>query len=484
MAGIQLSGLASGLDTQSLISQLMAVDEAPRASLTNKQTQIQTKETALKTLQAKLQTLSSAAQDLSSPVAWNPVQEIDSSDTTKITAAQTSGAGPGSYTLAVSQLASSEQRTFAYQPQAGGDTISINGTPISVQAGATIDDVVGDINANTDAGVFAVNVNGALVLASKTTGNAGAFTASGTSLTEDTTKHRAAQQAQYTLDGVAQTPSDSNTITSAVPGVSLTLKSPTPGTTITVGNPTVDTGTITTKAKAFVDAYNDAMDYMRTEVSEQPDSSDPSKGVLYGDMMVGNLMDSLRDSVGQVFDSVGNPTSMNLLAQAGISTGATTARTRSSASSRSTRPRSPTRWPPTPTASSGCSARPRGSTASGSPSRPSSIPTPRPAGSSTPRTRTPTATSRTCPTSSPTSTSACPSSRRTTRTCSRTWRRRSRRCSRRAPTSRRASARRPPPRARAGRRVERRSSRPQPLRRPSDDRMDPLNASPVQEDPE
>jgi flagellar hook-associated protein 2 len=40
--------------------------------------------------------------------------------------------------------------------------------------------------------------------------------------------------------------------------------------------------------------------------------------------MVSNLMDSLRNSVGQMFGGIGNPSSMQLLAQAGISTGATT----------------------------------------------------------------------------------------------------------------------------------------------------------------
>jgi flagellar capping protein FliD len=34
MAGIQLSGLVSGLDTQSIISQLMAVERQPRTRIT------------------------------------------------------------------------------------------------------------------------------------------------------------------------------------------------------------------------------------------------------------------------------------------------------------------------------------------------------------------------------------------------------------------------------------------------------------------
>jgi flagellar hook-associated protein 2 len=325
MAGIQLSGLASGLDTASIIDQLMSIEKAPRTKITDKQTAANQKESALKTLSTKLKALGTAASDLSSPISWNPVQTVESSDSAKITASQVSGVGPGSYTLTVTQLASAEQRTFGYVPQAGAGTVTINGHDVPIGDMASIDDVVGAINADTAAGVFAVNVNNKLVLASKTTGNAGAFTASGASLTEDITKHRQALQAQYSVDGVRQLPdSDSNTITSAIPGVSLQLKAVTTGTTVTVGNPGVDKAKIQSKVKAFVDAYNDAMDYMRQQTNEKPKAGSPTLGTLYGDVTVTSAMDALRRNIGQAFTGVGNTSSMQLLSQMGVSTGATT----------------------------------------------------------------------------------------------------------------------------------------------------------------
>src|SRR5206468_3929638 len=152
--------------------------------------------------------------------------------------------------------------TFAYNQAANtaGDTLSITNTatgkaePITIAANASVDDVVGAINGDTNAGVFAVDVNGSVVLASTTTGNAGAFTASRATVTED----------------------------------------------------------------------HDAMTLIRNDVAEKPVSTDPSKGSLYGDFTMSSLEDTLRGTFGQMFSNIGNPASMQLLSQAGISTGTTT----------------------------------------------------------------------------------------------------------------------------------------------------------------
>jgi flagellar hook-associated protein 2 len=329
MAGIQLSGLASGLDTATIIDQLMSVERAPRTKLTMKQAAIQARENVLKTLTTKLGTLKDATGALADAAKWSPVQSVDSSDPTKVSARQLSGSGPGSYQLAVSQLATSDQHTYAYTPPAGADTLQIGSASIAVAANATIDDVVSSINASTTAGVFAVNVGGSLVLAAKQTGTANAFTATGASVSEQAAKARPAQDAKYTIDnGTVQT-SSSNVVANAIPGVELTLKGPTTGTTINVGNPGVDKAALGETVKQFIDAYNSAMTYMRTVTTEQPvahptTASDAGKGSLYGDTALGSIMDSMRRTVSQAFTGVGNGTGTQLLSQLGISTGAST----------------------------------------------------------------------------------------------------------------------------------------------------------------
>src|ERR1700755_3043572 len=105
MAGIQVSGLVSGIDTGSIIDQLMAVEKAPRTKITNAQEIDGKKVDLLNDLKTKLTTLKSANRDLSSVLSWLDTQTVESSDSTKFTATRTGGAPPGGYDVSVDQLA-------------------------------------------------------------------------------------------------------------------------------------------------------------------------------------------------------------------------------------------------------------------------------------------------------------------------------------------------------------------------------------------
>ena len=61
MAGIALSGLASGVDTSSIVAQLMAVERQKTTTLTNRQTKAQAEQDALKSVVSKLTALQTAA---------------------------------------------------------------------------------------------------------------------------------------------------------------------------------------------------------------------------------------------------------------------------------------------------------------------------------------------------------------------------------------------------------------------------------------
>ena len=54
MAGIQLSGLSSGLDTEGIISGLMAAESVPRNKLANQQIVIQARKDILADIETKL----------------------------------------------------------------------------------------------------------------------------------------------------------------------------------------------------------------------------------------------------------------------------------------------------------------------------------------------------------------------------------------------------------------------------------------------
>jgi flagellar hook-associated protein 2 len=338
MAGIQLSGLASGLDTEGMITQLMALERQPETRWNQQKTISQTKEQALKDILSRIKTLQTNAGDLKSVTTWLPTQSIDVSDSAKVSASAVSGAAPGSYSLAVQQLATSDQWSFKYTAPAADTSFQVttaSGTQtVNLAAGTSLDDAVGIINTATDSKVYAINVNGRLVLSSRETGGTNTFTVAPVSATDaldDAVHMRTAQDASYSTDGGnTWVPSASNTITSAIPGVSVTLKQTIPAAsavTINVGNPAVNADGVKQKVQTFVDQYNSTIDFIQSKLNEKPvkdpqTSSDLVKGVLFNDQGLNSILQSLRTSVGAIFNT-GNA-NLDQMSEIGITTGATT----------------------------------------------------------------------------------------------------------------------------------------------------------------
>jgi flagellar hook-associated protein 2 len=320
--GIQFTGLASGLDTEAIITQLMAVERQPRTRLTLRQVAVQAQSDSLGAIRAKLTSLTLATTGLSSAALWAPTQSVDTTDATKVTARRTGGAGPGGYQLEVTSLASSEQRTFTLGDTSAASTLTLNGIDVAVPAGADVDAVAAAINAKSDAPVFAVNVNGSLVLSSKKTGKDFGFTVSGNApLTAGNVK--AGADAVYTLDGAPQT-SPTNVVANGIPGVELTLRAPTSSPiTVNVGTPAPDKAQTIAAVKTFVSAYNDVVTKLRAELTEKrvanaATTADAQKGDLFGDPLLSSMLDDMRTVIS------GTTVGGRALADIGISTGTAT----------------------------------------------------------------------------------------------------------------------------------------------------------------
>jgi flagellar hook-associated protein 2 len=320
--GIQFTGLASGLDTEAIITQLMAIERQPRTRLTLKQATAQAQEDSLNAIRTKLTSLSLSTSGLNSAALWEPTQSVDTTDPTKVTARRTGGAGPGGYQVTVTSLASSEQRTFTLGDTSAASTLTLNGVDISVSAGATVDDVVAAVNGRSDAPVYAVNVNGSLVLSSKRTGKDFGFTVAGdTPLTAVSVK--AGADAVYSVDGVDKT-SPTNVVSDGIPGVELTLRAPSgSAVTVNVGTPAPDKTQAIAAVKAFISDYNDLVTKLRAELGEKrvanpQTTSDAQKGDLFGDPMLSSLLDNMREVIS------GTVVGGKSLADIGISTGKAT----------------------------------------------------------------------------------------------------------------------------------------------------------------
>jgi flagellar hook-associated protein 2 len=334
MAGIQMSGLVSGIDTASIIDQLMALEKLPRTKITLAQDATTKRQSLLQDVSTKLTALKFANDDLKSVLSWMDTQTAESADTSKFTVTRTAGAAPGGFDVAVNQLATAERQTYSFVSPAADGTIEIGNadgssrSSIPLKAGATVDDAVSAINGSSTSSLYAVNVNGNLVLSAKTTGDQSGFSISGSGI--DAQLDRVAgTNAKVTVDGRLYE-RQSNTITDVLPGLTITLKGKTSGTDtvgLTVGAPGPDEDKIVTKVKAFVTAYNDLVTATRADLADRKvinaaTTADAQKGTLSGDSALSTMLSQFRTTLSSAVSGLSGVTSMNDI---GVSTGAASA---------------------------------------------------------------------------------------------------------------------------------------------------------------
>src|SRR5215217_3558999 len=286
MAGITLTGLASGLDTDTIISQLMALEQNKVTAVQMRQVKVQAHKDDLGSIKSKLDAFKTAAAALSEAATWKATQSTSSSDITKLGVTLLSGAGIGGHTVQIDKLASSAQHGFTYTPSATAGSFDLSYAPTAADP--------------TPAKVT-------IVVASAAMG-------AGSSLVEDGTYSRTGStlNASYTLDGEAvPRTSQSNIIENAIPGVRLTLKGVTASpTSVTTTPAAIDTEAVTKKVQALVDAYNAVVTATRTELTEKRDpkattSSGLKTGTLFGDSGLSSMLSSLKGQMTQVVSGLG-----------------------------------------------------------------------------------------------------------------------------------------------------------------------------------
>jgi flagellar hook-associated protein 2 len=321
MSPLGLSGIASGMDTDTIISQLLAIERQPRNRLVLADTRAQQREAGLKDIATKLGAVRDAANALKGSTVWLNVQKTTSSDPARIGVSAEAGAAPGTRLLEVSQLARTAQHAFTYAPSLSTQTITVGAFSLTVDPESTAATVAAAINDREDAPFSAVVAAGKLVLTSRTSGAANDFSIEPTPLLGEVAAYaRPGLDALYTLDGIAQPPRSSNVITDAILGVEVTLKATTTSPiSITVSDPAPDTDGVKAKVNAFVTAYNSAIDHIRGKLGEKrvkdpTTTSEAGKGMFASDTMLSGVLSAMRSQIGN-------------LAAFGISTGAAKAGT-------------------------------------------------------------------------------------------------------------------------------------------------------------
>src|SRR6478672_11246582 len=153
--GLQITGLASGLDTNAIVSALLSDQTQRITNLTNQQNQLKSLNGLLTGIQSSLRSLALNAQSLGDPGLWNSGETVTSSNPALISASTAVGAAIGGHTMSVSSLASSSSRTFTFASPSAADTITIDGHDTQLAAGASINDLISAINSDPNATVYA-----------------------------------------------------------------------------------------------------------------------------------------------------------------------------------------------------------------------------------------------------------------------------------------------------------------------------------------
>jgi len=325
------AGIGSGLDVNTIVSQLMAVEQQPVTLLQQQQSSYQTQVSALGTLQSAVATLQSAMQTLADPTTFQALSAT-SGNSAVFTATAGSAAAPGNYAISVGQLAQAQTEVAAglaseNNPSSTGTlTIQVGtgaATTVTVDSSNnTLAGVASAINA-ADAGVTATIVNDGsstpyrLVLTANNSGSANTINVTNNLSAGELHDAIAGlseavppQNATLTVNGVAIT-SASNNVTGAIPGVTLNLQG-TGSSTLTVAP---DSSTIQTDVGNFVNAYN-ALNSTVARLTSY-NSSTNTASPLTGDFATQTLLAQVRSILSQPLSGTGS--GLNTLEQIGVS---------------------------------------------------------------------------------------------------------------------------------------------------------------------
>ncbi len=334
MAGplISFAGIATGIDTKSLIAALVGVRKKPINLLDARRTEFEQLRTRYKTLQSKLDTLQDAAKELQKSKDFLAFKAASSNESIA-TATATGAAAPGSYSLDVAQLATGETEVSTgfddYDTTAVSSSteetlqITIDGTTtnVTIDADSTLEEIKDAIN-DADLGVSATVINDGspssnykLVVSSDTTGEDQAISFSddqggaGIAQALNFTEEQSAQNAVLEVNGI-DIERSTNVIGDVVEGVTFTLQSA-GSSTVTV-NP--DFAAIKGDVQKFISAHNDVISFINSEIAVSEITE--QGGAFNGESTVRSLKNTLLSQ----FASAGYPggSSYSTLSQVGI----------------------------------------------------------------------------------------------------------------------------------------------------------------------
>lgn len=365
---LRISGLASGMDIDKIVSDLMKAERMPLDKLKQKKQLLEWQRDDYRAMNTLLQGLDDYLFSNITLQSSMLKKTVSSSNESVVTATAGSSAANVATTIQVDRVATSavwlsdeavrvDKASFSV---AADTTLTINVTngdgstkqaTMTVKQGMTLDGVIAQLNSNLDLGVSAfydeqtervsimkkdTGAQAKLLLADQATADFFAqlgFT--GAAAGQDLTGKTAGQDAQVTINGLTTTRS-SNTFT--INGVTYTVK----GTGTATVSVATDVDAMFNAIKGFVDKYNDTIAKINAELKEEryrdyPPLTDEQKeamtekqielweekarsGMLRGDSILSSALSKMRMNVYTKVEGANIPSGFSQLAQIGITT--------------------------------------------------------------------------------------------------------------------------------------------------------------------
>lgn len=311
---ISSPGLGSGLDVNSIVTQLMAIEERPLTVLNTKEATVQARISSMGSLKGALSTLQSSLTALGKEDTFRAMS-TKSSDSAVFTATSTTSSTAASYAVTVDRLAQAHKTgsaefadTATFGGTAGDEmtlTVGDESFTLDLSTAKTLQEIQTAINDELNTtGVTAGLITGdsdqqTLTLTSDSVGydnrvqlsfggtiNASTFNFSMLNRDGDGVLLASENEldASLTIDGVSVTRS-SNSISDAIAGVTLNLKSE-GSADITIS---ADSGQATSAVTSFVNALNGVLD----QIKSISDSGSGNRSVMRSiEAQIGSILKS------------------------------------------------------------------------------------------------------------------------------------------------------------------------------------------------
>ncbi len=339
MSDIHMGGMVSGLDTENIIEKILSLEIEKIETKQEKRVDLEADVASWSSISSTMSGLTSSLDKLRSMDTWDQMS-ASVTDSSKMTASASSGAVEANYSIEISQLAKAHSVSSDTASDLGladenttlvgtvpglndGDVFKLgtglNAQEIQIGSDDTLTTLAQKINTasasvdeseRVDAVILDTGTSARLVVTRKNTGGddiafsepdnpaqtplqeLGIFSASATYAAGN--ELIAAQQNQFSVNGVTMNRDNNSGITDAIPNATLDLLG-----TDTSGNLSLTISRDTATAKAaiedFISKYNAAAAEMESSISvDLSDPKNPVTGPLQGDRLVSSILQNMR----------------------------------------------------------------------------------------------------------------------------------------------------------------------------------------------